>query len=221
MQRGCEELCSYSVGVWKSRYFTCTIYIVLINIQVWYHRLSYNVPDTCMNTLSLIHTCRMYLPIYIYIYVHRGAYNNCTIWLSKVSKSLTLTQYTMVYTLIYMYVPASGDGKTHYIKEQLRKSSTSLTVAVNEAFTPLSAIKKLRKLHPSQRNCAIFLNFTMLPPGVRLHSYFNVGFTYMYNHSLFTLHSIPMCMHVRMKVLKWHSHMLFLGSNSFNFLMCM
>ena len=61
---------------------------------------------------------------------------------------------------------SAGDGKTHYIKQQLRRSSHSLTIAVNEAFTPLSAIKKLRTLPPSQRDCAVFLNFTMLPPGV-------------------------------------------------------
>ena len=59
-----------------------------------------------------------------------------------------------------------GDGKTHYIKKQLAHSSASLTIAVNEAFTPLNAITKLRTLPLKQKNCAIFFNFTMLPPGV-------------------------------------------------------
>ena len=59
-----------------------------------------------------------------------------------------------------------GDGKTHYIKNQLKQSAAGLTVAVNEAFTPLNAIKKLRTLSKNQRDCAIFFNFTMLPPGV-------------------------------------------------------
>ena len=60
-----------------------------------------------------------------------------------------------------------GDGKTHYIKQQLSHSIASLTIAVNEAFTPLNAISKLRTLPHNQKNCAIFFNFTMLPPGVR------------------------------------------------------
>lgn len=67
---------------------------------------------------------------------------------------------------LYVCKYNTGDGKTHYIKEQLRKSYENLTIAVNEAFTPLGAIKKLRKLNPNQRDCAVFLNFTMLPPGV-------------------------------------------------------
>ena len=61
----------------------------------------------------------------------------------------------------------SGDGKTHYIQQQLAHSPASLTVSVNEAFTPLNAISKLRILPLDQNNCAIFFNFTMLPPGVR------------------------------------------------------
>ena len=60
-----------------------------------------------------------------------------------------------------------GDGKTHYIQQQLAYSPTSLTIAVNEAFTPLNVISKLRTLPLNQKNCAIFFNFTMLPPGVR------------------------------------------------------
>ena len=58
----------------------------------------------------------------------------------------------------------AGDGKTHYIKSQLASSQASLTIAVNEAFTPLSAIKKLRSLPLTLKDCAIFFNFTMLPP---------------------------------------------------------
>ena len=60
----------------------------------------------------------------------------------------------------------SGDGKTHYIKKQLQRSSSSVTISVNEAFTPVGAIQKLRRLPPNQENCAVFFNFTMIPPGV-------------------------------------------------------
>lgn len=56
----------------------------------------------------------------------------------------------------------AGDGKTHYIRQQLSQSRGSLIIAVNEAFTPLSAIKKLRSL-PLIKDCAIFFNFTILP----------------------------------------------------------
>ena len=56
----------------------------------------------------------------------------------------------------------AGDGKTHYIMQQLCQSPGPLTIAVNEAFTPLSAIKKLKSL-PLVKDCAIFFNFTILP----------------------------------------------------------
>ena len=59
-----------------------------------------------------------------------------------------------------------GDGKTHYIKEQLRRSPTHLTIAVNEAFTPLKAIVKLCSLPLNQQGVSIFFNFTTLPPVV-------------------------------------------------------
>ena len=61
----------------------------------------------------------------------------------------------------------AGDGKTHYIKEQLRTSPAQLTIAVNEAFTPLKAIFKLRTLPINQWGASVFFNFTMLPPGVK------------------------------------------------------
>ena len=68
-------------------------------------------------------------------------------------------------------LPNPGDGKTHYIKQQLADSTASVTVSVNEAFTPLKAISKLHTLPLNQRNCAIFFNFTMLPPGVSKGGY--------------------------------------------------
>ena len=60
----------------------------------------------------------------------------------------------------------AGDGKTHYIKEQLESSNAQLTIAVNEAFTPLKAITKLCSLPTNVWRAAIFFNFTMLSPGV-------------------------------------------------------
>ncbi len=63
-----------------------------------------------------------------------------------------------------------GDGKTHYIKEQLSSGPCTkhLTIAVNEAFTPLYAISKLRSLPLYQRDIGLYFNFTLLPPGVRI-----------------------------------------------------
>ena len=73
--------------------------------------------------------------------------------------------------LIFFLSPSAllslGDGKTHYIQQQLASSPASLTIAVNEAFEPLNAISKLRSLPFNHKECAIFFNFTMLPPGVR------------------------------------------------------
>jgi hypothetical protein len=42
----------------------------------------------------------------------------------------------------------------------------SIIIAVNETFTPLKAISKLRSLPLEKKDCGIFFNFTMLPPGV-------------------------------------------------------
>ena len=86
----------------------------------------------------------------------------------------SLTIYFLSCSCFFNYLPSipsplpptSGDGKTHYIQQQLACSPASLTIAVNEAFTPLNAISKLRTLPLNQKNCAIFFNFTMLPPGV-------------------------------------------------------
>ncbi len=62
-----------------------------------------------------------------------------------------------------------GDGKTHYIKEQMKTSKAKLTIAVNEAFTPLKAITKLcgfLSTNDTVWMAAIFFNFTMFSPGV-------------------------------------------------------
>ena len=66
------------------------------------------------------------------------------------------------FSIIQLVIGNAGDGKTHYIKKQLSQSPGPLTIAVNEAFTPLSAIKKLKNL-PLVKDCAIFFNFTILP----------------------------------------------------------
>ena len=65
-------------------------------------------------------------------------------------------------------LPLLGDGKTHYIERQLAECPAQLKIAVNEAFTPLSAIKKLCQLPTETPGCGVFFNFTLLPPGVRL-----------------------------------------------------
>ena len=81
---------------------------------------------------------------------------------------LWCTLLTSAFFVMLSYLSFSGDGKTHYIKQQVAHSPASQTVSINEAFTPLNAITKLRTLPLNQKNCAIFFNFTMLLPGVRL-----------------------------------------------------
>ena len=61
--------------------------------------------------------------------------------------------------LVYGY---AGDGKTHYIRQQLAQSQAHLTIAVNEAFTPLNAINCLNTLPHNISNCAVFFNFTLM-----------------------------------------------------------
>ncbi len=69
--------------------------------------------------------------------------------------------------LTHMYsFPTAGDGKTHYIENQMRQCSECLRVAVNEAFTPLSTIQKLAGMEFDDSEPAVFFNFTLLPPGV-------------------------------------------------------
>lgn len=61
-----------------------------------------------------------------------------------------------------------GDGKTHLIKTRLRNRLPHMVlhIPVNEAFTPLSAVKKLQMLPMDTRGCCIYFNFTVLPPSV-------------------------------------------------------
>ena len=66
------------------------------------------------------------------------------------------------FSTIQLVIGNTGDGKTHYIKRQLSQSPGPLTIAVNETFTLLSAIRKLKSL-PLVKDCAIFFNFTILP----------------------------------------------------------
>lgn len=63
-----------------------------------------------------------------------------------------------------------GNGKTHYIKKKLASCVEQVNIAVNEGFTPLRAINKLRSLSPFEKNVGLFFNFTILPPDVSYHA---------------------------------------------------
>ena len=67
--------------------------------------------------------------------------------------------FKYLYTLI-------GGGKTYFIKDKLAASSASVVIAINEAYTTLAAIKKLRCL-PYKPDCAIHINF-LIPPHVSI-----------------------------------------------------
>ena len=64
----------------------------------------------------------------------------------------------------YLFVHV-GDGKTHYIKKHLSTFPHYLIIAINESFTPLNAILRLRSL-PSDTSCGVFFNFTIPPSTV-------------------------------------------------------
>ena len=59
-----------------------------------------------------------------------------------------------------------GIGKSHYIRQQLSDCNEVLTIAVNEVFSPLYAINKLRSLSLHKENVGLFFNFTIFPPKV-------------------------------------------------------
>ena len=62
-----------------------------------------------------------------------------------------------------------GNGKTYYIKQQMKfcTENCRATVAINEAFSEASVIHKLNSLS-ADKQCFLHLNFTLLPPGVIL-----------------------------------------------------
>ena len=57
-----------------------------------------------------------------------------------------------------------GNGKTHYIKNQMKMSSHAAVIAVHEKFSVAKTISTLNSL-PEDR-CSIHFNFTLIPPGV-------------------------------------------------------
>ncbi len=56
-----------------------------------------------------------------------------------------------------------GSGKTHYIRQQL-VDKPNVNIAVNEAFSVSSTIERLCTLPAGTEECAVFFNFTILPP---------------------------------------------------------
>lgn len=79
------------------------------------------------------------------------------------------------FCLLFIFFNTKGDGKTYYIKKELNRSSSCSTIAVNEAFTPLGAIKKLQCLPSDKCGCAIFFNFTLHPPGGKCFQLYNIS----------------------------------------------
>ena len=77
--------------------------------------------------------------------------------------------YVNLITWKCVHFVTAGCGKSHFIKQQMKKSSYSVIVAINEGFEPQKAIKRLYVLPKNERNCAIFFNFHLIPPvGVSL-----------------------------------------------------
>ncbi len=80
------------------------------------------------------------------------------------------TRQACITKIIYLHYDffSLGNGKTHYINEKLKLADKEhqVTIAVNEAFSTVSAIEKLHSLPRNTKHCAIFFNFTILPPVV-------------------------------------------------------
>ena len=102
----------------------------------------------------------------------RSICRNHTKRYSKFSTVELVYGYTGMYHLntirmtYHGVVYVSGDGKTFYIKEQLKKAPESLTIAINEAFSVANAVRRLQSLSTNVKGCALYFNFTLLPPGV-------------------------------------------------------
>jgi len=77
--------------------------------------------------------------------------------------------YNRIISVLHSFIKrveflTAGVGKSHYIRQQLVKSSHSVTIAVNEGFEPLKTIQRLHILPKDQPNCAIYFNFNLIPP---------------------------------------------------------
>lgn len=74
--------------------------------------------------------------------------------------------------LLILFSSFAGDGKTHYIKKQLRnvQPRCKVTIAVNEAFSMKGALQKLQSLPIKEQECVIYFNFTLLLSEVDMSS---------------------------------------------------
>ena len=77
--------------------------------------------------------------------------------------TIALTDYSIRLLCFQSEIFTAGVGKTYYIKKQLAKCH-SVTVAINESFEPIRVIQRLHALPKFERNCAIFFNFSLIPP---------------------------------------------------------
>ena len=93
----------------------------------------------------------------------------------------------MLRMYICVYIYSLGDGKTHYIKRQLHGNRSSLVIAVNESFSPLNAISKLRML-PRNKSCNVFFNFTIVPSIVSVYLICQLVKMHLHIGNLLTCH---------------------------------
>lgn len=97
-----------------------------------------------------------------------SAFSKIELVYGNLGKLAKFWRYTNCGCALHIPYCSIGDGKTHYIRKRLADSMVNhtLTIAVNEAFSVENVIKKLLSIPPGMVNCAIFFNFTLLPPGV-------------------------------------------------------
>ena len=89
--------------------------------------------------------------------------------LTQTAHSYALLDMSKTFDILY-----AGDGKTHYIVEKLKGTHQShqVIIAINEAFSYMTAIEKLSSLPSDHNGCAIFFNFTVVPPLVSCFFFF-------------------------------------------------
>ena len=109
----------------------------------------------------------------------RGKSTKTKEWHAKKTNSILMMLekiWFVVYEIILSNILHAGDGKTHCIVEKLKGThqSQQVTIAVNEAFSYMTAIEKLSSLPSDQNGCKIFFNFTVVPPLVSFFCHWTI-----------------------------------------------
>ena len=59
-----------------------------------------------------------------------------------------------------------GVGKSHYVKNHLKSLESTVILPIDESFSELEAIRILQQISYQKERCGIYINYTMIHPGV-------------------------------------------------------